>query len=104
MIYNFIRQTLFNMITNSYVIAFDLSLERANIVVPLVADVALHHSQPYYIVSNFRKENHQEVVMPKLEIMRKYGSWVHRDSEKESHLSVRKRNKIGFTGRLVTAS
>jgi hypothetical protein len=78
---------LFMTITN-YTIAFDLPLENAHIIVPLTADVVLHRSKLFYVVSNFRKANHNEVMMPKLEIMRMEGSWVHADSRKESTLSL----------------
>ena len=76
------------MTVTSYVIAFDLPLENAHIVVPLTADVVLHRSKLFYAVSNFRKANRSEVLMPKLEIMRMKGSWVHVDSQKESNLGV----------------
>ena len=77
------------MITSTYSIAFEYQLEDSNLIVPLTADVEVHHSETYYIVKNFKTRSHRQAsVLPDLIIGKKNGRWVHLDSEKESHLSI----------------
>ncbi|HEY4151630.1 MAG TPA: hypothetical protein VGM41_21975 [Chitinophagaceae bacterium] len=72
----------------SYKIAFDFTLDNSTIVIPLTAKVELHHSTSYYVISNFQTLRKQErTLFPDLKIRKKFGTWVHIDSEKETHLS-----------------
>jgi hypothetical protein len=54
----------------------------------LLADVEWHHSNPHYVIDNFRTASDQEgPLLPTLKIKRKKGKWVHLDTERESQLS-----------------
>ena len=62
-----------------------------------MATAELHHSEPYYLVHNFyltdrKKNNDHHSVLPEQQIkcITRNGLhvWVHKDSEKESHLSI----------------
>jgi len=78
-------------------IRFDFPVASSNLKISLNATVELHHSEPYFSVHDFyladgirNKEYHS--VLPEQEIKRikRNGSyvWVHKDSEKESELSM----------------
>ena len=78
-------------------INFDFPVASTNLKISLRATAEFHHSEPYYLVQNFyltdnvNTEEHHS-VLPEQEIKRiKRGStyvWVHKDSEKESELSL----------------
>lgn len=71
-----------------YKIAFDFALDNSKIVIPLTATVELHHSDPYYVISDFKSQKQREgTVFPDIKIKRKTGGWVHLEGEKETHLS-----------------
>ncbi len=55
---------------STFKIAFEFPVEHSTLVVHLTAEVAMHRSNTFYLVSNF-----------------KVGRWVHIDSGKESALS-----------------
>jgi len=78
-------------------IKFDFPVASSDLKISLTATAELHHSEPYYRVQNFcltdsekNKEHHS--VLPDQEIKRikRHGAyvWVHKDSERESHLSL----------------
>jgi hypothetical protein len=78
-------------------IRFDFPVASSNLKISLNATAELHHSEPYFSVHDFyladstrNKEYHS--VLPEQEIKRikRNGSyvWVHKDSEKESELSI----------------
>ena len=78
-------------------IKFDFPVASSNLKISLSATAELHHSEPYYLVHNFyltenTNSHGYHSVLPEQEIKRiKRGStwvWVHRDSEKESELSL----------------
>jgi hypothetical protein len=77
-------------------IKFDFPVASSDLKISLNATAELHHSEPYYRVHNFcltdSKNNDQHSVLPDQQIRRvkRNGSyvWVHRDSEKESELSI----------------
>lgn len=78
-------------------IKFDFPVADSTVKIFLKATAELHHSEPYYVVQDFYLErgtdtdtNHS--ILPDQEIRRlkRDGSfvWVHRDSERESLLSI----------------
>ena len=78
-------------------IAFDFALAHSELVIPLKATAQLHHSEPYYVVENFHivgaAPRPDEIsIIPSQEVKRikRNGKpiWVHRDSERESVLSL----------------
>ena len=78
-------------------IKFDFPLAHSDQNITLKATVELHHSDPYYVIDNFRfaaskPKKSEPSVLPSLEIKRiKKGGglvWVHCDSERESLLSI----------------
>lgn len=78
-------------------IGFDFPVASSNVKIPLNATVELHHSEPYFLVRNFsfpesNKDPDRHSVLPEQEVKRvkKNGaySWVHRDTEQESALSL----------------
>ena len=78
-------------------IKFDFPVASSNLKISLNATVEIHHSEPYFLVRNFyfpesKKENGHHSVLPEQEIKRikRDGSysWVHKDSEQESELSL----------------
>ena len=76
------------MIQDSYFIDFDIQLEKTPVFLHLTALVVLHHSTPYYVVSDFRTAYQKEgSVLPALKIRKKQGKWVHLDTGKPTHLS-----------------
>jgi len=73
---------------NSYFIEFDIQLEKTPVFLHLSAQVELHHSTPYYVVSDFRTAYQKEgSVLPTLKIRKKQGKWVHLDTGKPTNLS-----------------
>jgi hypothetical protein len=78
-------------------IRFDFPLAHSSMTISLRATAELHHSDPYYVVDHFHFEsaksrNGEPSLLPPLELKKiQRGSsyvWVHRDSERESLLSV----------------
>jgi len=78
-------------------IKFDFPVASSDLKISLNATVELHHSEPYYLVHNFyftdgKKNKDHYSVLPDQQIRRvkRNGSyvWVHKDSEKESELSI----------------
>ena len=78
-------------------IKFDFPVASSNLKISLNATAELHHSEPYYRVRNFsltngEKNNDYHSLLPDQEIKRikRNGSyvWVHKDSERESDLSI----------------
>lgn len=78
-------------------IEFDFPVASSNLKISLNATAELHHSEPYYLVHNFcfadsNKNNDHHSVLPDQQIRRvkRNGSyvWVHKDSERESDLSI----------------
>ena len=78
-------------------IRFDFPVASSNLKISLNATAELHHSEPYYKVRHFyfsysEKNNGHHSVLPDQEIKRikRNGSyaWVHKDSERESDLSI----------------
>jgi hypothetical protein len=82
-----ISKTVF-MITSTYTIAFNFQVEDSSLIVPLTAEVEVHHSETFYLIKNFKSTSRREQsVLPDIAIKKEDGQWVHIDSEKESHLS-----------------
>jgi len=78
-------------------IKFDFPVASSNLKISLNATAELHHSEPYYKVRNFsltngEKNNDYHSLLPDQEIKRikRNGSyvWVHKDSDRESDLSI----------------
>jgi len=76
------------MTTHSYTIAFDYILGDSRFKISLSADVEVPHSELYYVVRNFRSGQGHPSLLPDLELKKVNGLWVHRDSEKETDLSI----------------
>lgn len=78
-------------------IKFDFPVASSNLKISLNATVELHHSEPYYLVQDFyltdseKKQGHHS-ILPDQEIKRIKRNgvhiWVHKDSERESELSL----------------
>lgn len=80
-------------------IKFDFPVASSKLKISLNATAELHHSEPYFVIHNFYLTNnkinpghHHHSMLPNQEIKRinRDGSfvWVHKDSEKESELSM----------------
>ena len=77
-------------------IKFDFPVASSNLQISLNATAELHHSEPYFLVHNFyltdSEKNGRHSILPDQEIKRikRSGnySWVHKDSERESELSL----------------
>lgn len=78
-------------------IKFDFPVASSNLKISLNATAELHHSEPYYVVHNFylndsKKNKDHHSILPEQEIKRikRNGiyTWVHKDSEQESDLSI----------------
>jgi hypothetical protein len=78
-------------------IKLDFPVASSDLKISLNATVELHHSEPFYRVHNFylsnsEKNNEPYSVLPDQEIKRikRNGSyvWVHKDSQRESDLSI----------------
>jgi len=85
------------MTTQPVDISFDFPLAHSNLTISLQATAELHHSDPYYVIDNFRfagKRNrkNEPSVLPRQEIKQvEKGSskrWVHCESGRESQLSI----------------
>jgi hypothetical protein len=82
--------------SKSFEITFNFPLEHSLHTIPLKAMVEVHHSETYYNVDGFhfdglKSGNPSISLLPTVQV--KYrkvggkGSWVHKDSERESALS-----------------
>ncbi len=78
-------------------IKFDFPVALSDLKISLAATVEIHHSEPYYLVRDFyfansENSNLSNSVLPNQEVKRikRGGSfvWVHKDSSKESELSL----------------
>jgi hypothetical protein len=77
------------MINRNYSIAFNFRLDHSNFTIPLTAEIEVHHSEPYYVVKNFRAQSQKErSILPDVRIKKVNGIWVHCDSSKETALSM----------------
>lgn len=78
---------------SSFSVEFDYTLSE-NIILRLTANAELHHSTPYYHISDFHFKSNpsSHALLPDIDIMaikKTDGtSWVHADSIKETLLSV----------------
>ena len=76
------------MITANFQIRFDFQVDTERLNITLDADVQEHHSETYYIISNFRIPGHDnQAILPGMSIRKEKGVWVHTDSHKPSELS-----------------
>ncbi len=82
---------------HSFTIHFNYPLADTIIVFKLKADATLHHSDPYYIVNNFKIAGRNDTkydVLPEVKIKKvKEGEegepvWVHCDSGRPTELSI----------------
>ena len=78
-------------------IKFDFALAHSDLIISLTATAELHHSDPYYVVDHFHFDGGDLAkddlsVLPAQEIKQviRGGTrvWVHKDSERESVLSL----------------
>lgn len=78
-------------------IKFDFPLAHSDLIISLKATAELHHSQPYYVVDHFQPASStngqgEPSILPPQEIKQiernSVKVWVHKDSEKESVLSL----------------
>jgi hypothetical protein len=73
------------MQVDSYTIAFNFLADDGRLKVHLLADVELHHSQPYYVIRNFKTIGRKTSSgLPEIRLKRSKGLWVHTDSGKVS--------------------
>lgn len=77
------------MLTSSYTIAFIYTLDNGRFNIPLIGEVEKHHSEPHYFIKNIRmKHNARASILPDIQLKKSKGQWVHRDSGKETDLSI----------------
>lgn len=77
-------------------IRFDFPLDQSSVIIKLEARVTVHHSVTYYRIHGFNYTHHEVEndisLLPEQEIMmvEQDGAkrWVHKDSERETHLSM----------------
>jgi len=78
-------------------IKFDFPVAHSDLIITLRATAQLHHSDPYYVVDGFyfplQKGDKQELtLLPTQELKHvqsgSTNTWVHRDSGRESQLSL----------------
>ena len=78
-------------------IKFDFPLAHSDLIVSLKATAELHHSDPYYVFDDFRFAGSRgrprtPSILPRQEIKLigrgRQKVWVHKDSERESLLSI----------------
>jgi len=77
-------------------IRFQFPLAYSDLTVSLRATATLHHSDPYYVVENFRfagsNGSYEPSILPAQEIQKIRRNdtpvWVHKDSQRESQLSI----------------
>jgi hypothetical protein len=78
----------------SFNIRFKYPFKENNFSIELTGTASLHHSTPYYVISNIRFINQPDVprdALPEVRIQQRelHGEkvWVHMDTQKESELS-----------------
>ncbi|HVS95677.1 MAG TPA: hypothetical protein VHE54_04295 [Puia sp.] len=77
------------MITSTFSIRFNFPVDAARLNITLQADVQEHHSDTYYLVSNFHVPGHDNrPMLPPIKIRKEGDLWVHTDSGKATNLSV----------------
>lgn len=77
------------MSTVTYTVRFNFLVDAARLNVILEADVEEHHSDTYYVISNFRIPGHgNRPALPPIKICNKNGDWVHTDSGQTTDLST----------------
>ncbi len=59
------------MITTTYGIAFNFPVDGSTLIVPLTADVEVHHSEIYYIVKNFKTARGKRTLFCRTSLLRK---------------------------------
>jgi len=77
-------------------IRFEFPLAYSDLTVSLRATATLHHSFPFYVVENFcfagSNGNYEPSILPTQEIQKISRNdtpvWVHKDSQRESQLSL----------------
>lgn len=78
-------------------IYFDFPLANSDLVISLKAIVEIHHSDPYYVIDHFHTASteagrNDPSMLPPQELKRiergDTNVWVHKDSERESILSL----------------
>ena len=73
----------------TYTVRFEFPVDAARLNVILEADVQEHHSDTYYVVSNFRIPGHgNRPALPSIKIRRQNDVWVHTDSGQATDLSA----------------
>lgn len=88
------------MSTVTYTIQFDFLVDAARLNITLEADVQEHHSDTYYVITNFRIPGHgSRPVLPDITVQKKNGVWVHTDSGQSTNLSTTVGNVIETRGR-----
>lgn len=96
-----LQQAIFShhtfVMKQQFEINFDFPVAHSDVKISLRANVELHHSDPYYVVHDFRYDGNngrqnQLSILPSQEIKYlkkgKGGAWVHCDSDRESLLSL----------------
>jgi hypothetical protein len=77
------------MSTATYYIHFEFLVDSARLNIKLGADVREHHSETYYVVTNFHiPGNGNRLVLPEMKIRKEKGQWVHTDSGYATDLST----------------
>src|ERR1700761_3385182 len=83
------RANIFSMTTETFSIRFDFLVESARLALKLEADVQEHHSETYYVISNFRiAESNLKTVLPPISVQKRKDIWVHTDSGQSTDLSA----------------
>jgi len=83
------------MVTANYHIRFDFVMETTQFSFKLEADVQVHHSDTYYMVSNICIAGRTGgAILPPMSIRKESGVWVHIDSHRSSGLSLAAGNAI----------
>jgi hypothetical protein len=78
------------MVTKSFIINFQFPYPSKDGYIDMSADVEKHHSETYYIVNKFRLDPHKsgDAILPPISIKKVSGIWVHKDTNKETELSL----------------
>ena len=77
------------MSTSTFTIRFGFPVDAARLNITLEADVQEHHSDTFYVVSNFHVPSHDSrPMLPPIRIRKEGNVWVHTDSGKATNLSV----------------
>ena len=73
----------------TFTISFGFLVDAARQNMTLEADVQEHHSDIFYVVTNFRIPGHgSRPVLPEIRIRKEKGAWVHTDSGQATDLST----------------